>query len=213
MQCPKCRASMPNGARYCTECGAKLPSQPDSVPNVAQPIIRETAYNESPSVGTEAPPVTAQGARPSQNAPVKLGWFKFLTKFSLWASAVANIANAVQFFTGSELGTSEEVSLMYSFFPMMKVLNIFYGLLALAYAAFAIYTRYRLAQFRKNGPACLYTLFAAELVMAPIYLGIASLILGQWLGLTDVIGQTLVSAIFLWLNVVYFRKRQHLFCH
>lgn len=34
MQCPKCRAAMPNGAKYCTECGAKLPVQPDSVPNV-----------------------------------------------------------------------------------------------------------------------------------------------------------------------------------
>ena len=40
MQCPKCRAAMPNGAKYCTECGAKLPVQPDSVPNVPQPAIQ-----------------------------------------------------------------------------------------------------------------------------------------------------------------------------
>ena len=40
MQCPKCRAAMPNGAKYCTECGAKLPVQPDSVPNVPQPVIQ-----------------------------------------------------------------------------------------------------------------------------------------------------------------------------
>ena len=27
MQCPKCRAAMPNGAKYCTECGAKKPEK------------------------------------------------------------------------------------------------------------------------------------------------------------------------------------------
>ena len=36
MQCPKCRAAMPNGAKYCTECGTKLPVQPDSVPVQSQ---------------------------------------------------------------------------------------------------------------------------------------------------------------------------------
>ena len=39
MQCPKCRAAMPNGAKYCTECGAKLPEKP--APAEEEPVAAE----------------------------------------------------------------------------------------------------------------------------------------------------------------------------
>ena len=80
MQCPKCRAAMPNGAKYCTECGAKLPVQPDSVPNVPQPAIQEApAYEAQPVMTEQRPP--AQELQPVRDEVVQifdlfcaLGW-------------------------------------------------------------------------------------------------------------------------------------------
>ena len=210
MQCPKCRAAMPNGAKYCTECGAKLPVQPDSVPNVPQPSIQEAPAYEAQPVMTEAPPVTTQDPRLApQDAPVRLGWYKFLIYFALWAGAIVNLIDSLQFFTGSVLG--DDVEILYASYPLLKVLNLVFALLLVAYAVFAIYTRYRLAQFRRNGPACLHALYLVQLAMVLIYWLAGSLILGEWLDLASGFSDLISSIVILCINIVYFRKRKHLF--
>ena len=102
MQCPKCRAAMPNGAKYCTECGTKLPVQPDSVPNVPQPSIQEAPAYEAQPVMTEAPPA-------QELQPCEMKWYKFLIYFALWAGAIVNLIDSLQFFTGSILGDDVEI--------------------------------------------------------------------------------------------------------
>lgn len=202
MQCPKCRAAMPNGAKYCTECGAKLPVQPDSVPNVPQPAIQEApAYEEQP-VMTEAPPA-------QELQPCEMKWYKFLIYFALWAGAIVNLIDSLQFFTGSILG--DDVEILYAYYPLLKVLNLAFALILVAYAVFAIYTRYRLAQFRQNGPACLHALYLVQLAMVLIYWLAGSLILGEWLDLASGFSDLISSIVILCINIVYFRKRKHLF--
>ena len=153
MQCPKCRAAMPNGAKYCTECGAKLPVQPDSVPNVPQPAIQEAPAYEAQPVMTEAPPA-------QELQPCGMKWYKFLIYFALWAGAIVNLIDSLQFFTGSILG--DDVEILYAYYPLLKVLNLAFALILVTYAVFAIYTRHRLAQFRQNGPACLHALYLVQ---------------------------------------------------
>ena len=105
MQCPKCRAAMPNGAKYCTECGAKLPVQPDSVPNVPQPAIQEApAY--------EAQPVMTEAASAVQERPVKLKWFKFLIYFALWSGGILTALYSFAYFTGTVLGIGIDAELV-----------------------------------------------------------------------------------------------------
>ena len=209
MQCPKCRAAMPNGAKYCTECGAKLPVQPDSVPNVPQPTIQEApAYPPRPVV-TEAPPAASGPRLAPQDAPVRLGWYKFLIYFALWAGAIVNLIDSFQFFTGSILGN--DVEILYAYYPLLKVLNLAFALILVAYAFFAIYTRYRLAQFRQNGPACLHALYLMQLAMVLVYCLAGSLILGEWLDLASSFSDLIGSIVILCINIVYFRKRKHLF--
>lgn len=202
MQCPKCRAAMPNGAKYCTECGAKLPVQPDSVPNVPQPAIQEAPAYEAQPVMTEAPPA-------QELQPCEMKWYKFLIYFALWAGAIVNLIDSLQFFTGSILG--DDVEILYAYYPLLKVLNLAFALILVAYAVFAIYTRYRLAQFRQNGPACLHALYLVQLAMVLIYWLAGSLILGEWLDLASGFSDLISSIVILCINIVYFRKRKHLF--
>ena len=204
MQCPKCRAAMPNGAKYCTECGAKLPVQPDSVPNVPQPAIQEApAY--------EAQPVMTEAASAVQERPVKLKWFKFLIYFALWSGGILTALYSFAYFTGTVLGIGIDTELVYSYYPLQRVFHIFSGLENIAYGVFAIYTRYRLAQFRRNGPACLYALYIAQFVFALLVQVVTSLILGEWLEGYSFVANFLVFGLILGLNMKYFRKRKHLF--
>ena len=202
MQCPKCRAAMPNGAKYCTECGAKLPVQPDSVPNVPQPAIQEAPAYEAQPVMTEAPPA-------QELQPCEMKWYKFLIYFALWAGAIVNLIDSLQFFTGSILG--DDVEILYAYYPLLKVLNLAFALILVTYAVFAIYTRYRLAQFRQNGPVCLHALYLVQLAMVLIYWLAGSLILGEWLDLASGFSDLISSIVILCINIVYFRKRKHLF--
>ena len=42
MQCPKCGAEAPDGARFCPDCGKRLPKPKPPEPEVAEhPVIRE----------------------------------------------------------------------------------------------------------------------------------------------------------------------------
>lgn len=204
MQCPKCRAAMPNGAKYCTECGAKLPVQPDSVPNVPQPAIQEAPAYEAQPVMTEAPPA-------QELQPCGMKWYKFLIYFALWSGGILTALYSFAYFTGTVLGIGIDAELFYSYYPLLRVFHIFCGLENIAYGGFAIYTRYRLAQFRRNGPACLYALYIAQFVFALLVQVVTSLILGEWLEGYSFVANFLVFGLILGLNMKYFRKRNHLF--
>ena len=212
MQCPKCRAAMPNGAKYCTECGAKLPVQPDSVPNVPQLTVQEAPAASARPVVTDAPPTAAQGPRLApQDAPVKMKWFKFLIYFALWAGGILSILSSFNYLTGTILGVDSDAELIYAYYPLLRALHMFCGLECIAYGAFVIYTRYRLAQFRRNGPACLYALYVSQFAVLLLVQCVTSLILGEWVEGYSFLGNALSYGIFLAINVSYFRKRKYLF--
>ena len=108
MQCPNCHATMPNGAKFCTDCGAKLPVQPDPVPNVPQaapaPAMQQPGAPQTPLDYDAQPSAAGIPLSTAAAATVKLKWFKFLIYFSLWATGVISVVNAVSYFTGSALG-------------------------------------------------------------------------------------------------------------
>ena len=151
---------------------------------------------------TEAPPA-------QELQPCGMKWYKFLIYFALWAGAIVNLIDSLQFFTGSILG--DDVEILYAYYPLLKVLNLAFALILVTYAVFAIYTRYRLAQFRQNGPACLHALYLVQLAMVLIYWLAGSLILGEWLDLASGFSDLISSIVILCINIVYFRKRKYLF--
>ena len=88
MLCPKCGNPVEEGDRFCLNCGAPVAESAPEPQQVA--------------------PATSLQPQP------KMGWFKFLIYFSLFAAAVLNVVNAIQLLTGSHYGNTI-INLIYYF--------------------------------------------------------------------------------------------------
>ena len=205
MRCPKCGEPMPEGVKFCTECGARMPVQPDVPLN--QPCT--PSYQQPP-----APTYTQQtyAAQPPQSTVTdqpKMKWFKFLINFALWVGALDSLWSAYQLLSGSIYdGYAETV---YAYFPGMSACDKVLGVFSIACAVFMIYTRFQLARFRKNGPTCLYVAYIAKDLMLLIYGVVASALIGTWALDADTLISFLASVVVLIINISYFKKRSYLF--
>lgn len=198
MRCPNCNALMPRGTKFCTECGTRLPVQDDLTPNVPY-----QSQQPAPEPAPTAPAATLE------DFTGRMKWHKFLIYFALWLGALQNIGAAAANMTGSAYGDS--VDYVYAFFPGLKILDVAFGICTLALAVFNIYTRYRLARFRRNGPACLSAAYLAALIVSVLYLAVGTAICKISLLNVQTGVSLAMSLIFLILNRSYYRKRKHLF--
>ncbi len=221
MVCPRCGATLPEGTNFCPVCGSNLNAsartnsgqpgwqQPGySQSNYQQPGWQQSGYpqnnNQQPGwrqssyqqPGWQTPQPGyqyGQNQRPyAANMP--MSWYKFLIYFALWAGGILNILGSVNYFSSPAL------------------LNILYGLVCVAAGAFAIYTRYRLAQFRTDGPMCLYITYGIQGAAPLAYAVLFALFYYPSSSLfASAIGAVVGSGIMVALNHIYFQKRARLF--
>ena len=200
MFCPHCGANIADNSVYCPYCNGNISEE-----------ARASSQNESPYyiAGNQATP--PKEANPL-NDPRGMKWFKFIIYVQLFLAAIMNTLTAVSVLSGNVYsGKAEQV---YSTFPKMKGADIFYGVCLLAIAAFAIFVRFRLAGFYRNGPAMYYSLQVASLVVSVGYVFIASLILGVSFGSMMNVSSSaslVTSIVMLVVNINYFGKRSDLF--
>ena len=140
-------------------------------------------------------------------------WYKFLIYFFLWVSAAANILSAYSYVSGG--AQTEE---MLAAFPMLKTIDLVYGVLTLGMGVLALLARFALANYRKNAPALTVGLFsygfvislgynAAVLSMTASSYEPADLILtGLSVGTSVIMNVVMIAC-----NYVYFKKRRRLF--
>lgn len=152
--------------------------------------------------------------QPAVQTPMK--WYKFLIYFSLFAGAVLNAISGIIALTGAQYDGMAE--LVYAVFGGLKVVDILMGLACLAVAAFGIYVRFRLAQFRADGPKKLMMLYIVSCLLNILYLIAVVVVLpGEMSGdiileeLPRAIGTIVGSAVMVFVNKVYFDKRAHMF--
>ncbi|MBR4295337.1 MAG: zinc ribbon domain-containing protein [Clostridia bacterium] len=181
MFCSKCGTPNDDNGMYCTSCGAPL--------HETQP----TKTNATHTLGMK--------------------WFKWLIYFVLFAGALLNAVNGIQMLTGSMYdGYAETV---YFIYPKLQNLDKFVGIVCLAIAAFGIYTRFRLAGYKKNGPMMLYILYISIIAIQLIYIiGVSSVLpeeISSSMDFSSVIGNMVASAVMIFVNISYFKKRRHLF--
>ncbi len=190
MFCPKCGTPIDDNALFCPKCSASLTDQAPQQPN--------TAPNS---------PLT-----PTYELPMK--WFKFLIWFSLWASAITNAVNAVQIFTGSIYGSELKAKLMYAVYGGLKTVDLLVGVASIAMAILAVYTRFRLSGFHKNGPKMVSVMYGANAVIQLLYVAGISTIMPSAITddiVTNVVLTVATSFLMVVLNHTYFKKREHLF--
>lgn len=172
---------------YCKNCGTKLSENATFCTVCGEPVD-----NTAP---LPADPATL----PQNTYPMK--WHKFLIYFQLFAAALISLYNAVVCFRAVFLGLGV-------FGPW----NAFYaigGVISVVLAVWAIYVRFRLAGFRKNGPK-LYILFLAINCVFQV-LNLVISFGGDITTTSSAIGSVMSSALMLVLTNIYYKKRAELF--
>lgn len=215
MICNRCGKMIPDDTRFCPNCGNVIQMQqvPSREPQQQQQQQYQN-YDPQPSYpdyqNYQIDPMMQPQAAAVNQPP--MNWFKFIIYVQLFLSAALNLINAIGAFNGSHYDGSAD--LVYGFFPGQKTNDMIYGVCLLILVALAIYARFRLAGFKRNGPTMYYLFCGLSLVFALLYLILSANTLG--VSITDVMtasttGTLIGMIVLLVINLVYFGKRKHLF--
>ncbi len=193
MYCYKCGAEIENTAMFCPHCGVEISANDQSDQQHQAPRQPYTPLEQKPDL--------------------KMGWYKFLIYFSLFAGAVLNVLDAISLLTGGIYDGAAE--LVYAVFSSLKGLDTFIGIATLGLAGMCIYTRFRLSGFYKNGPMMLNITYIASLAVNLIYIiGLSSIvpdIISDASTVSSQVSSTITSVMMIFVNTAYFKKRSHLF--
>lgn len=192
MYCPNCGTQMPEGSAFCTGCGTSLPQIQDVKP-LRLTEVRQLEYGGMP-----------------------MKWYKFNIYFRLWVSAALLLYNGISMATGvvyEAAGNGMSAAFVYGYYGNgLRVLDILYGLLALALAAGLVYTRFRLAKFRANAVKCYFAVLAVNIILLIVYLiGVWAVTgIAPWADISN-ISNIAGAGIMLCIELAYYKKRKHLF--
>jgi hypothetical protein len=123
------------------------------------------------------------------------------------------VISGISLLTGSVYG--EDAALVYEVFDNLKMIDVIFGVLLIALAAFGVFTRFRLSGYYKNGPLMLIALYAFGIVANLGYMIAAYAVLPEMvtneLDLSSTISSAVTSVAMIVINFSYFKKRSHLF--
>ena len=136
-------------------------------------------------------------------------WYQFIIWFYLYASAVLGLLIGVGEVTGVVyLGMAE---VFYTLYPMLQVVNIFFGVMQILLAVIALYIRRQLSRWKVMAPRFLLMYQVFCLVYYAAYLAGTSLVLGElavdWLAGAYILLQLLLLVV----NGIYFHRRKEMF--
>ncbi len=171
---------------YCKNCGNKLQEHAAFCTVCGAPV-------------EDSAPLPADPATIPQNThPMK--WHKFLIYFQLFVAALISLYNAV-------------VSFRLTFLSLdALVWNAVYavgGAISVVLAVLAIYVRFRLAGFRRNGPKMYILFLAINCIFQALNLLIS--FNGDLNTISSAIGSVLTCVLMLVLSSIYYKKRADLF--
>lgn len=228
MFCGNCGNRIPDGQSFCTNCGARVAqggNAPVNQPNGQQQTYAQQPYNQQPygqqPYGQPQRPVS-QPSNTVGGHP--MAWYKFLIYFSLFAGAILNAISGIMSLTGANYHEdgSDYSEVFYKFFPGLQTVDIIFGILCIALAAFGIYVRFRLSGYCANGPKMLSLLYTAVAAMNVVYLiALYIVISGSAIGdrvdfseivnVVAIVSNSAVSIAMIGINKKYFDNRKELF--
>lgn len=138
----------------------------------------------------------------------KLGfkWYYFIIHGYLYILAILGVIIGVCEITGTVYADMTET--FYEIFPMLQIVNVFFGAMQLVLAVIALFVRNQLANWRVSGPLFLLIYQAFSLLYYAAYIAGTSLVLGtlalDWLSA----GYILLQIVLLVVNKRYFDRRK-----
>ena len=230
MFCPFCGSVVDDGAKFCPSCGGdiatevnEMKSAPSAVPSQAQTTIAPPSPTSdlTPAAMPEAMPTVTPASSPdpavanlssAQKRDIALAqaeqeglgmkWYKFMIYFALFAGALTNIAGGAL-----SLSLTSASSAQFANSSASSMLAVT-GILNIAFGALIIYCRILLARFSKKAINMVYVVYGVNIALSVLTI-MGSMGSGST---TSTSGGSLGSSIaFLIINVVYFKKRAHLF--
>ena len=152
--CNHCGKPVPDNAAFCPGCGSRLtPAAPNGAYNSnaqQQPRVQVPQVQTPPTQQYNAPP--APDFTKPQALP--MNYYKFAIWVQLFLGALVYAVQGLGLLFGFwyEAVSGINAQWFYLFFPAMHIVDILFGLLYLAMAVGAVYTRQQMAHFKKNVP-------------------------------------------------------------
>lgn len=199
MFCSNCGKESPDSNVFCTECGAKLRQTDYTQASGRQPWTQQ--YNPAPQAQTIQP-------QPAMK------WYKFLIYFSLFLAAADNlIFGILNFFGGNHFINGLDAATLYAAHDGLKILDVGYGIVYLAFVPFAFYIRSVLAGFKKYAPDMFYIYSIVGDLISISYIIFSAIVTEGNISETagELVSTVAGSILYIALNVIYFNKRKHLF--
>ena len=169
--CNHCGKPVPDNAAFCPGCGSRLtPAAPNGAYNSnaqQQPRVQVPQVQTPPTQQYNAPP--APDFTKPQALP--MNYYKFAIWVQLFLGALVYAVQGLGLLFGFwyEAVSGINAQWFYLFFPAMHIVDILFGLLYLAMAVGAVYTRQQMAHFKKNGPDLYYLFLIAGMVLSFLY--------------------------------------------
>lgn len=238
--CVKCKFLIDSKSNFCPHCGSseflEIANDSTVTQNEGNSSPGESENQQSnPSDGGNGSSQQVQAANPqpssnyqtpipnqhlsSKNSitPKPMKWYKFLIYFGLFFGAFSNFVLGVCYLTGGiyslQSGGQVSSSTVYAMYEGLKPFDIIYGLMLLAIAGYAIYTRYRLANYTLNAPKHVYIYYGIGACATLLYNIFACVATNTNTFTIWFFIQLIVIGDIIALNHVYFSKRNYMFVH
>ena len=216
MFCQNCGAQLPEYSNFCPNCGYQQGYQPTQDINQyyqgneptqwadqQNQFRNDTLYQNFARFNPFEKNQTQVGA----GLPMK--WFEFVVKIQLFLSAAISFVDGVISVTGLQYGDSREG--VYEHVYGSQEIDIVCGVVSIALAVYAIYVRQSLVRYKAGAPT-LYILFLifyfVNDIIEPIFSTIVS---GMSMFGIASYSSIITTAIMVYCNVIYFKKRQYMF--
>lgn len=226
MRCPNCGQRLSDTVVKCPSCGLVFTEEDRLVMQEEEEreTLRRKEEEETPQ--RQEPQVQARPAAAAK--PVKRGffddglpeteffhgkmkWYWFVVHIQLLLSTLSFLINGFLYLSGSLYG--DQTAALYQAYPGLSLLDKGYGVFAVVMAGLAIFTRSKLRSYQKGAPRQLIALYILSLAATIVYFGLEMVIVGQNLITTDLLMSIMVSTFMIFVNIAYFRRRNHLFCN